>query len=204
MKKFAIVCGSCCVLLSLYLLFGAGISAAIDPKVKTAINKIAEALEKGDNATATKEAATLAKNTEELNDVMHAFKPRTTKKKGGVTGLGVGPKAGVVTPDGIELKINAMARDGITSGSLKKEGSALIIAAWQTAAIAEVAIAKAPMKDIGKKKRADWMKWSEEMKVGSKELAAAVKSGSIADVKTAATKINSSCNSCHSVFRAGG
>jgi len=195
MRKFAIVSGISCVLVSVYLLVGTAASPArIDEKVKDAINKIAAALEKGDNATAKMEAETLVTKIEELNEVMHAFKPRKAKK--GATGLGVGHKAGVVTPDGIELKLNAITRDGITAGELKKEGAALVVAAWQTAAIAEVTIIKASDKN-----RDEWLNLAAEMKTGAKELAVAAKGGSVAEVKTAVTKLNNSCTTCHMKFR---
>src|SRR5215204_6462390 len=89
--------------------------AGVEPKTKEALLKIAAAIEKGSDADATKDAKALAKSIEELNDVMHGFKLRTKK------GLGVGSKPGVALPDGIELKLNAIGRDGITPAQLKKE-----------------------------------------------------------------------------------
>jgi len=200
MKKFATVCGISCVLMSLCLLLGPNTSrAAIEDNVKEALDKIADALEKGDNATAKKEATALAKKIDELNDVMHAFKPRNAKK--GVKGIGWGSKKGVVTPDAIEQKLVAIGRDGIAAGDLKKEGEALAKGGWHIAAIAEVTIARAPDKDMGKKKVADWMKWSQDMKEAAVEFAKAAKTGSAADVKTATNKLNNSCNNCHPIFR---
>src|SRR5262249_47809543 len=126
-------------------------------------------------------------------------KPRNVTK--GPKGLGVGHKKGVVTPDGIELKLNAIARDGITPGELKKEGEALNVAAWQTAGIAELAALRGPEKDMGKKTKAAWSKFIDDMRAGSREFAAATKGDSAAAVKTAAIKLNNSCNGCHMVFR---
>ena len=55
---------------------------------------------------AKKEAADVAKKAD-LEDIMHAYKPRLKDKAKG--GLGVGPKPGAIQPDSIELKIGALA-----------------------------------------------------------------------------------------------
>src|SRR5882762_6035698 len=120
MRKFAIVCAAGCALVGLQLLLGTGAHGAlIDEDVKKAIDKIAGLIKAGDDAGAKKEAAALAKKVEELNDVMHGFKKRNVKK--GIKGLGYGPKPGEFIPDGIEGKIQDIARDGITPAALKKE-----------------------------------------------------------------------------------
>ena len=196
MRRVAVVWAVAVGLLAAGLFFGPGSSRAdIDPGIKGALTKIADALEKGDSDTAKKLATALAKKVEELDDIMHGFKLRTKK------GLGVGTKAGVVVPDGIELKLNSIARDGITAKQLEKEGKNLAEAAWMTAAISEVAVAKAPARDAGKKKKAKWIEWAEGSRDAAKEFAKAVKDNSVTEVKAAAIKINNNCNSCHMIFR---
>jgi hypothetical protein len=203
MRKPVTVCAAGCLLLAAYLLLSPAPTQAsrapIDDKVKDALDKIAKSLETGDEAGGKKQAAALAKKLDELNDVMHGFKPRNAKK--GVKGIGVGAKPGVVSPDGIEQKVNAIARDGITATELKKEGAAIAEAMWQTAAIAEIAAVKGPEKDSGKKTKAAWSKFVDEMRAGARELATAAKGDSVANVKTAAIKLNNSCNGCHMIFR---
>src|SRR5437879_4357531 len=71
--------------------------AADKNKVQQALFKVADLIEKKDLAGAKKEAAAIgAMDAFDLNDVMQFFKPRS---KGG---LGLGPKAGAILPDGIE------------------------------------------------------------------------------------------------------
>ncbi|MCC6418544.1 MAG: hypothetical protein IT429_09940 [Gemmataceae bacterium] len=196
MNRLAVAWATGVGIAALGVFLSAGPSRAdIDPGIKGGLDKIAKALQKGDSATASKEGQALAKKTEELLDIMYAFKLRTKK------GLGVGEKAGVVVPDGIELKLNAIERDGITPGALTKEAKNLEEAAWMTAAVAEATLAKAPAKDMGKKTKAKWSEFSVAMRDGSKELAAAAKGMKAADVKAAATKVNNACNGCHTIFR---
>src|SRR6185369_11522326 len=107
------------------LMYGVG-NAGDDAAVKAAVLKIADALRKGDKEAAATQAEALAKKVEKLEDVMNLFKPR---KKGG---LGVG-KAGVVTPDGIELKLITLGRDAPAGAAMAKEGPALEDMAYQIA-----------------------------------------------------------------------
>src|SRR6266498_2965556 len=104
MSRFAVLSGTVLGLLALTLGATGGEQKSFDPKIKAALDKIAQAFEKGDQDSAKAQAKALAKKIEELNDVMHAFKPRTGKGK--IKGVGVGSKPGVVEPDGIELKLN--------------------------------------------------------------------------------------------------
>src|SRR4051794_21831553 len=90
--------------------------SGIDAKIAEQVKKIAEAVEKGDDAAAQKQAAAVAKQIDTLDEVMHGFKLRTKK------GIGVGSTAGVSQPDGIDLRLVGLARDGITPAALAKEG----------------------------------------------------------------------------------
>ncbi len=196
MRRFAVAWATVIGLLAVAFFVTAGRSRAdIDKKMHDALSKIAKALQTGDKATAMKEAEAYAKKVEDLDDLMHSFKPRNKK------GLGVGSKSGVVVPDGIEQKLNAIARDGITPAQLGKEGEALNEAAWMTGAIAAVTKYKAPERDKGKKKRSKWIEWAESTRDGAIELAAAAKSKDVNAVKAAAIKVNNGCNNCHMVFR---
>lgn len=174
--------------------FGLTIQAGGDAKYKTAIQKIADAVKAGEKDSAAKMAQSTAKDIEYLEDVMHFLKPRN---KGG---FGVGDKAGEVFPDGIELKLIAMSRDAPAAVKLAKEADAITEMAYRTAAIAEIALAAAPKSDSGAKKKADWIRWSNDMKVESLNLASVAKKGP-AEVKMASEKLTASCNNCHAVFR---
>jgi hypothetical protein len=181
------------------LLFQAGPSGAGDDKtIKTELTKIAKALEKGNKDEAARLAQALVKKLdpdEGLHDVMHNFKPRSKK------GWGVGSKAGVATPDGMELKLLALGRDAPSGPTLKREREALEEMSYVIAAIGEVAYHYPPKKDAGKKTKKEWLNLSREMRDSSLNLAAAVKSQGGGEVKTAAAKLNNSCNNCHTIFK---
>ena len=68
--------------------------------------------------------------------------------------------------------------------------------AYTAAAIGQVANAKPPEKDDGKKKKKDWVAWSQEMHEAALELADAAKKKDAAGVKTAAGKLDNKCNTC--------
>jgi hypothetical protein len=196
MRRFASAWATGLGLLAVAFFGDAGRSRAdIDKAMHAALSEIAEAIQKGDTATAETKAKALAKKVDDLDDLMHSFKPRNKK------GIGVGSKAGVVTPDGIEQKLDAVAKDGITDQQLGKEGQALNEAAWMTAAIAEVTKYKAPEKDKGKKTKARWGQYVNGMLAGAKDLAAASKAMKADAVKAAAVKLTNNCNSCHMYFR---
>lgn len=169
--------------------------AADDADVKSAVQKIAAALDKNNTAEAKKVATETAKNVKDFEDVMHLFALRTKK------GLGVGPKPGAVTPDGIEKKVETLADKDLTAAQMAAEAEALAQMGNDMAAIAEISLAKKPAKDEGKKKVADWVKWSTEMRDAGLALAAAAKKKDAAGVKKAADKANTSCTKCHDVFR---
>jgi hypothetical protein len=166
-----------------------------DKELVAAINKIADALEKGDKAGATKMAQGLAKKLEDLEGVMALFKPRSKK------GLGVGPKAGIIVPDGIEIKLLAIGRDAPSAATLTKEADALARMAYITGAIGEVAAAKGWDRDQGKKTKKNWALFSKEMMEAVPKFAEAAKSKSPNEVKTAAHRLGETCTRCHEIFK---
>ncbi len=190
-----LIAGALLLALGLWLIAGAETGGAADGKdPRAALLKIAELIEKGDDAAAKKEAALLAKDAD-LGDVMNLMLPRTKK------GVGVGTEAGKITPDGIEAKLINIARKPLPQKQLDYEATALARLAVITAAVSEVAQAKVPQKDEGAKKRADWTMWAKEMRQASGQLAQSAKTKNPTEVKTAAAKLNSACNNCHGVFR---
>jgi soluble cytochrome b562 len=179
------------------LTLGAGflsrLGAADEKDIKGTVLKIADALEKNDAAGAKKLAESL--KDEDLEDVMHLFKPRKDK------GLGIGAKAGAVKPDGIELKVIALAMNEPPKKELDDAAADLARAGYVAAAIAEVALIKSPEKKEKDKDPKDWKNWAEGMQQGALELASAAKAKKAADVKKAAEKMDNNCKSCHKVFR---
>jgi hypothetical protein len=170
---------------------GAGENKAL----RDGIDKIAAALQKGDTDAAKKEADALAKKTEELVEMMDLFKPR--KKDG----FGIGPTPGAVAQDGIEQMIQHLQRDVPPAATLKKNSAALEQMAYRTAAMALITHAKPVQKAATGAGRKEWNDWANDMFDGSLKLAAAAKALGAQDVKTAAVKVNNSCNACHSKHR---
>ncbi len=173
-----------------------GISAAGDNKaLKDSIDKIAAALQKGDKDGAKNQAEALAKKLEDVAEAMDLFKPR--KKEG----YGVGDKPGAVNPDGIEQMLLKVGRDAPAAGFLNKESAAMEQMGYRIAAMGLIASAKGPPKVGAKGTAKDWNGWSNETVAGGLAIAEAAKAKGGANVKTAATKLNNACNSCHTVFR---
>jgi cytochrome c556 len=176
-------------------LSGGSGTAANGQKLGAAIQKLADTVAKPDVASARKDAEALAK-TIELDSVMDLFKLRA---KGG---LGVGTSPGAVTPDGIEAKVMAMAKKPLTQQELDAQSAGLTKAGQVIAAVALVARHKCPvMQKTGDKDPKKWQELTQEMHTGALAVAAAAKAKQPAELKTAATKLNSTCNNCHSVFR---
>jgi hypothetical protein len=119
----------------------------------------------------------------DLEELMHQFKP---ERAGGKD---------------LEKKIKTFTqkRAALTTEELKDA----TVSAYQTAIIAQFTIGFAPAADQGKKKKADWVTWSQEMG----ELAvAAAKASSAAKpddkgVKAAFKKLDDACAKCHTVFK---
>lgn len=164
--------------------------AADDKDVKPALRKLAAAIEKDDAGEIKKQAAETAKMADEIDEFMHAFALRTKK------GLGVGDKAGAITPDGIEAKLQNLGKKAISKGDLGKQNKALLQMSHDIGAIAQIALIKTPAKD-----QAQWTGWAKDMSAGAKDLAAAIKSGDPAAVKATATKLDGACTACHEKFR---
>jgi len=176
----------------------AGRSTGGEEKYKKSVLKIAAAIEKGNSAAAQAEAKALAKSLkdfDEIEDVMSVFKLREKN------GIGVGTKPNAIIPDGIELKLLAIGRDAPGQATVNKEAEALEKMSYVIAAVAEVAIARPPDKDDGKKKKKDFIRWAKQMREAAPGLAAAAKSKSPAEIQKAAAKINNVCTSCHTTFK---
>lgn len=171
--------------------------AADKKKVQDALLKVADLIEKKDMAGAKKEAAAIAAMDKfDLNDVMQFFKPRL---KGG---LGLGEKAGAISPDGIESYYMNLEKKAPPPKTLETISADLARSAYVVAAIAEVVIDKCPVPaKKGEKDPAQWKSWTEDMRKSSIELAEAFKEKNAMGIKSAAKKLNESCINCHGPFR---
>jgi hypothetical protein len=174
-------------------------TAGEDKEVVGTINKQADAVGKMDWKALSGQGDALAKK-HELTDIMNIMKPRNSPGK--VKGVGIGPKPGAITPDGIDAKIIKMSNLLLPPATLDMEQKDLIRMAQITAAIASVSVHQCTVeKKMGDKDPAKWKEWMELMNSSSLELIDALNKKNPDAVRVAAKKLRSSCTECHSVFR---
>src|SRR5258707_6194157 len=124
MRLYARVLAASGVVLALgvCLLSAVGPGSAADEKdkkeVTEAVLKLANAVQKGDKDAIKKQTEDLSKSAP-LGTVMELLKLRSKD------GLGVGATPGAITPDGIEAKIQAMAKNAPKAADLGKQGADL-------------------------------------------------------------------------------
>ena len=175
---------------------GPSTAADADKELQEAVRKIGSAIEKKDAAEAKKQAAALAKKTDtDMESVMHLFSPRL---KGG---LGVGPKADEVKPDGIEKKLQEMVKKPLAQDQLEGEAAALQQMGVDMAAICEVVTVLVPDKGDAAKKKKEWVAMTAELREAGLQLAAAAKDKKADPLHQAVRKAHASCEKCHEVFR---
>src|ERR1043166_4338073 len=174
------------------LVFTAGSGAQPDAKNKEDIEKMVDAVAKGDLDTGRKLAKDLFKKNSDLEELaaMDLFK----KKDKGGWGFGAGPKE----TDGIEVKLREIARDGITPASAKKDAKLYELMAHRIIAINLAAEANTPAQDKGMAKVKNWTQYAKDMQEGAQALA---KAKGAEEIKKAATKVNNACIACHSEWR---
>jgi cytochrome c' len=191
-KKYATVLGA-----GLALLAGVGLVTlrAADTKTLHAdTKKQADDVGKKDWDALSKEGAAIAKKYM-LDEVMYQFKPRSAKKN---PGIGIGETPGVIKPDGIEQKLQNLAKR--VSPADVKAAKDLKRMAEISAAIASIAV-NLPPPASGAKTPTAWKKHSKDMFEASKALIKALDTNKPDVIKKAVLNLNASCNDCHSVFR---
>lgn len=171
-----------------------GDARAADEETKKAQADILDLAKKlADGKDVEKETPAIKKKYEELNTLMHAYKP---SPKGGI-GTGLPPAVG----DGIEMKIIALGKRPLPAATLAKEKGALMKLGYINAALADITTHYAPTKPKGGKGAKEWKQYTKDMKEASLELVKAAQAADAQKVKTAANNLNNSCNNCHSDFR---
>jgi len=181
-------------------LFALGLFSMVTPEGKTAFyfedaKEVNSAISKmlGANPD-TKAIAELAKKYS-LDELMHVFKFRN---KGG---LGVGPTAGAITPDGIEAKLQGLQKKEADKADLAKNGKAYATIGEVSLILAEISEALTPKDKKGEKDPKKWKEFVEKMRQGSKDLIVTSNKGDAKGLKLAAKNLNDSCVECHSIFR---
>jgi hypothetical protein len=199
MKRLTVLWAASVGLLTVSLVSGHLRAApATDDDTNAAMNKVADLLAKGDADAAKKAAKAIADKTD-LETFMTGFRPRLDKK-GKPWGIGVGEKGTGFQPDGIELMIIDIDKNGISADNVKKYSAGLARAGQVAAAIGHTARVATPPKP-GAQNQADWNKWSEAMVQAAGDFSAAAKANNAGDLKKAATKMKENCDSCHKVFK---
>jgi hypothetical protein len=162
------------------------------------VTRLAKRVARGDDAALKAEAKTVAGKYPTIRPVMSVFKPRGEKG----AGLGVGGKAGIIQPDGIEAKIAALAKTALTPAELDEQSEALVGMSEVIVAVAEVTRHKCEVRQkTGYLDPKDWDCWCDGLRQSSSELAEAVRVRDAVRVKNAATQLRSTCTSCHRIFR---
>lgn len=165
--------------------------------IKESVQGVADAFAANDTDAIAKKSLAASRQYQ-VEELMHLFSSRKTAK---AKGFGIGAQPGIITPDGIEAKLTNMGKKALSKATLEKEAGPLTEMAYRTAAISDIAVHKAPVKDMGDKKRKDWITWSENCRASALDLASALKGGDAAKAKAAAAKVTQACNTCHGTFR---
>jgi hypothetical protein len=180
------------------LVFLSGPSYAGGEKdLRASVQKIADAIKKGNREEAKKLAAAVAKDkdlVDEIGAVMHMFRPRN---KGGM-GVGNTPLANPAK-DGIEAMLRDYGRD--VPATVAKQAEALEATGYWIAALAELADAKGPEAFNAKKTKKAWNDLNDEMYKNGINFAKAANGKGAQQIKSAAAKVNETCSRCHSVFK---
>ncbi|MSR30535.1 MAG: hypothetical protein EXR99_03420 [Gemmataceae bacterium] len=158
-------------------------------EIKAAVVKLSKKLDSKGVAELTKKYS--------LDELMQVFKLRT---KGG---LGVGEKAGAISPDGIEAKLQGLQKKAPDKSDLAKNGKAYAAIGEISLVLAEIADTHpdSPKEKKGEKDPKKWKEFVGKMKEGAKDLVTASNKGDSPGVKTAAKILNDSCIECHGIFR---
>ncbi len=171
--------------------------AASEKELRDSIRKLAQSIEKKDADGAKKQATALGKSIDDMEDLMNMLSGRNGDKGG----LGVGPKPGAITPDGIEDKIEHLAKKPLAEKQLSTEADALVQMGYDVAAVMAVAQAKGWQKEEGAKKKTTWEKFSKASETAALAFADAAKKKNPAEVQAAAKKLDNSCSTCHDIFK---
>lgn len=168
---------------------------AVDKDMRVNVKNVAGLLKVGNFAGARKLAEAVAPMIGDFADLEHLYRPRNKD------GLGWSSKPGPnPATDGLEKKIQEFAKAVPAAVAMQTDKN--VESAFWIAAMAELAIAKAPKKGgPGGKIRTFWLNKAREQRDASLDLAAASALSDQKGMVKAASRINSACVSCHSKFK---
>jgi soluble cytochrome b562 len=172
---------ACTLALGVWLLAGPGTPAADEDEEAVAkdFQKLVDKVKSGKPITEA-EAKEFQKKHDDLEEVMHMFKPPAKGKTD------------------IEKRIMDLEEKGISKEQAAREKEELVRGARVARVIAQLLPAYAPP-EAGKAK--DWNRLAREMGKGAEGFEKAAQKGEPEGVKKAAGTLNGSCNECHKKFR---
>lgn len=184
-RTFGVIVASISIALGLLLITGAAFA-----QNKDGLDKIADAIEKGNLVAAKKLAEDYAKKFDSNEELMNAF----AKVKG--DGLGVGGKGG------IEMEIRDLAKNGIAAADLKARAKDLVRMTDHTTSVAYVSERFGITKEV--KKGMPYTKLAMDLVAAADDLKKAINAQNPAAVQKAANKVDQACIVCHSIYRGKG
>lgn len=212
MRKFLLVFGlTVTMLMGLTLVPTSEAAFFADEDVVKIVNQFADKLESGKltEAQIDAEAAKLAKSKAidgEVYVLMELLEKRKPNDKGGV---GIGPKAGAIQPDGLEALLINMKRRIPPVARAGANQKHVIRGLYQLAAVNAIAAHLPVKKAKSGDKLKQWQGYSKDTVKQTITLAKSLKelndpnkaTAAMASAKKAGAAINASCISCHNAFR---
>jgi len=185
---------ACAAVVGLGIILTTGRADDDDKKIRDKVEELAGVAAKKPDDLQKKAEAWVKEAKPDLEDVMGLLKKRM---KDGSGGFGIGKTATGKLDDGIEARIEKLAKAGPSDGDLMNKAD-LIQALNRTRAIAAIAKASGTNKAGA---AAKWQDFVKRMAEGSDDLSKAIESGKAKEIKKAANNLHSSCVDCHAEFR---
>ncbi len=160
------------------------------PDARPDILDIAKDIEAGKDVK--EKVAAFKKKYEDLASAMRVYKPRA---KGG---LGYGEPG---TADGIEKKLQDLAREALTAARLTKEKAGLIKMGYVNIALGRITHTYAPGRAHKGHHPRQWRWHADDLQKAATDLLEAAKKGDARALQAAAAFINKECIGCHRDFR---
>jgi WD40 repeat protein len=188
---------------TLALVTGVGVSSLSaqtsgDPPARADVKRLADQVASKDWDRLSIVAQEFAgKKQYDLSDVMTVFKLRRPGAR--VSGIGIGEKPGVSSPDGIEARLVRLARNVPTADVLQSEGRALSRTADILAAVA--ALTRHLPLELPARARPIWDGLNRDLHLSSREMAAAVKTSQPKKLWEAVRHARYVCSQCHIMMR---
>ena len=158
------------------------VSSRTDAADKAGIQKIVDLVKAGKMDEAKAAAKKYAAANTDAEELMTGFK---SAKKGGMTETGIEPSL-------IKFGRDVQSPAALGKAEFQDMGAIAVAVGLVTDAM--------PAPKNNKATQTDWSKWAKDLTDNGAKLQTAIKTKTPADVKSASSKINAACNSCHTAF----